>query len=94
MADTITQSIISEETKARLFPRYAVILHNDDVHDVLYVMRSLQKAIPGLQNAEEIVIETDREGRAIVIICVKEIAELYEDRIKTFGLIVSIEPAT
>jgi ATP-dependent Clp protease adaptor protein ClpS len=41
------------------------------------------------QDAEE----AHRVGQAVVKSCHKELAELYEDRLQTEGLTVSIEPA-
>jgi ATP-dependent Clp protease adaptor protein ClpS len=75
-------------------PRWKVLLHNDDVHDMLYVIVSLRKAVPGLsaEEAAQIMLEAHLTGIGLVTVCPQEEAEYYEDRIKTFGLGASIEP--
>ena len=75
-------------------PRWKVLLHNDDEHDMLYVVQSLRKAVPGLTvtEATEIMLEAHFTGVGLVKVAPREEAEYYEDRIKTFGLGASIEP--
>jgi ATP-dependent Clp protease adaptor protein ClpS len=74
---------------------YAVILHNDDVHSMEYVVDALVKSVPTLseQEATEVMMKAHSEGRAVVVVCPLEQAELYRDRLQTFGLGASIEPA-
>lgn len=74
---------------------YAVILHNDPVHTMEYVVDALVKSVPTLseQEASEVMMKAHSEGRAVVVVCPLEQAELYRDRLQTFGLGVSIEPA-
>lgn len=74
---------------------YAVILHNDEVHSMEYVVDALLKSVSSLseQAATEVMLKAHDEGRAVVIVCPLEQAELYRDRLQTFGLGVSIEPA-
>lgn len=81
-----------EQLKQRYAGRYAVILHNDDHNNILYVIQSLAKAVPGLQNIGTIVMTAHHEGKAVVIVCGKEEAELYQERILSFGLTATIEP--
>lgn len=75
------------------FPPYAVILHNDDTHSMEYVVDALLKSVPELSRADavDIMSKAHNEGRSIVIVCPLERAELYRDRIQSFGLGVSIE---
>lgn len=74
---------------------YAVILHDDAVHTMEYVVDALVKSVPTLseQEASEVMMKAHNEGRAVVVVCPLEQAELYRDRLQTFGLGVSIEPA-
>ena len=74
-------------------PRYAVILHNDDYHAMDYVVEALVKSVPDLivEEAVGIMFEAHNTGSAVVIVCLLEQAELYRDRIQSYGLGVSIE---
>ena len=76
-------------------PPYRVILHNDDVNEMGHVVRSLLAAVPELDanRATEIMLEAHLRGLADVIACPLERAELYRDRLKTFGLKATIEKA-
>jgi ATP-dependent Clp protease adaptor protein ClpS len=76
------------------FPPYRVILHNDDVHSMDEVVGALRKSVPGLSTRKAILImmEAHVTGRATVVICTREQAEYYAERLGTFGLTVTIEP--
>ena len=92
MTELLVHPDILEKYKDMFFGRYAVLLHNDDNHEFSYVMESITKAVPGLQNVGHIVMTAHKEGQAVVIICMKEVAELYQERIQSFGLASTIEP--
>ena len=76
-----------------LLPPYAVILHNDDVNEMGYVVQSLLRSVPDLspEQATEVMLEAHNHGRAVVIICPLEMAELYRDRLESCGLTATIE---
>jgi ATP-dependent Clp protease adaptor protein ClpS len=76
-------------------PHYAVILHNDEVHSIDYVVDALLKSVPGLTQPEaiDITMETHNTGKSVVIVCPLEQAEHYRDRIKTYSLGCTIERA-
>ena len=73
-------------------PRYAVVLFNDDYHAMDYVVEALVKSVPDLivEEAVGIMFEAHNTGSAVVIVCLLEQAELYRDRIQSYGLGVSI----
>jgi ATP-dependent Clp protease adaptor protein ClpS len=77
-----------------LLPLFKVILHNDDVHEANYVAGSLVKAVPSLtfDEAWQIMFCAHTTGAAVVIVCPKESAEYYQERIQSFGLTSTIEP--
>ncbi len=85
------------ETAGRtgLIPRYAVILHNDDTSPMDFVVQVLLKSVPSLtsEDAASIMLQAHNEGKAVVIVCPLEHAELYRDRIRGFGLACTIEKA-
>ncbi len=84
-----------ESVLTRLIKRYAVILHNDDVNSMEHVVASLLRAVPelGEQDAERVMLEAHSEGQAVVTVCPLETAELYRDRLLSFSLTATIEPA-
>jgi len=88
-------TVIREEERTAILPPYSVILHNDDVNDMAYVVRSLLACVPELDSARaaEIMIEAHRNGMAHVITCPLERAELYRDRLQSRGLTATIEKA-
>ncbi|MER3419352.1 MAG: ATP-dependent Clp protease adaptor ClpS [Chloroflexota bacterium] len=89
------QTGLDADTLRRLLPPYAVILHNDDVNEMVYVVHALLESVPELsvEQATEIMLEAHHHGRAQVIVCPKERAELYRERLERHGLTATIEPA-
>jgi ATP-dependent Clp protease adaptor protein ClpS len=93
MTDTATEEL--ERTLLDHIPHYAVLLHNDEVHSMDFVVESLLKSVPGLTQPEAIAVmlEAHQTGRGVVIVCPLEQAEHYRDRILSFTLGCSIERA-
>lgn len=77
------------------FPPYRVILHNDDHHGMDEVVLALRKSVPGLNERKAILIMLGAHlhGRATVIVCPREQAEYYAERLGSYGLTVTIERA-
>lgn len=86
---------IDPDTVRRLLPPYAVILHNDDVNEMMYVVRSIVACVPEIdwEQAVAIMVEAHENGRAHVITCPLERAEHYRDRLESRGLTATIEKA-
>ncbi|MBV9134642.1 MAG: ATP-dependent Clp protease adaptor ClpS [Chloroflexi bacterium] len=84
-----------EERKAGLLRPWSVILHNDDHNDMVYVVRCLMKSVPniGPRRATQIMFEAHNHGKAVVTTCPLELAELYRERLESFGLTATIEKA-
>jgi ATP-dependent Clp protease adaptor protein ClpS len=75
-------------------PPYKVILHNDDFTPMEHVIITLRKVIPrmSMKRAQEIMLEAHTKGKAVVVKCHKELAELYEESLRSEGLVATIEP--
>src|SRR5215831_20688765 len=84
-----------EERRESLLRPWSVILHNDDHNEMFYVVRSLVKCVPnlGATRATQIMLEAHNNGKARVTTCPLELAELYRDRLQSFGLTATIEKA-
>jgi ATP-dependent Clp protease adaptor protein ClpS len=93
--ETEVRPAIDPDTLVRLLPPYAVILHDDDVNEMVYVVRSLVLCVPEIdpEQATAIMLEAHLQGQAHVITCPLERAELYRDRLESRGLTATIEKA-
>ena len=80
--------------REKLLPPYKVILFNDDYNDMLYVVFVLLHTISNLsqQEAELIMLTAHLTGSAVVVVCPKETAEFYQERLLGYGLTATIEP--
>lgn len=80
--------------RAKLFPPYKVILFNDDYNEMDYVVAVLLRLINHLTQpeAEQIMLTAHLTGSAVVIVCPKESAEYYQERLSSYGLTATIEP--
>lgn len=92
---TGTDTERQQRTIQQILPPWRVMLHNDDVNDMLHVVVALMRTVPSLSRirAEEIMLEAHLHGVAQVIICPKELAEFYRERLEQHGLTSTIEAA-
>ncbi len=74
-------------------PLYKVLLHNDPVNSMDYVVLTLREVVPQLseQAAIAIMLEAHNTGVGLVIVCDLEPAEFYSETLKSKGLSSSIE---
>ncbi|BAC07764.1 tll0211 [Thermosynechococcus vestitus BP-1] len=88
------QTIEKPATVRKLAPRYRVLLHNDNVNSMEYVVEVLLKTVPSLTQpqAVDIMMEAHLTGVALVITCALEHAEFYCEGLKMAGLTSTIEP--
>lgn len=84
-----------QRTVTRLLPPYRVLLHNDDHNDMVHVVHALVESVPRLswREAGRIMLEAHLHGVAQVVVCPKEQAEFYCERLTSFGLTATMEPA-
>ncbi len=80
--------------RTRLLPPYKVIVHDDDYNEMTYVVFALLHAVNTLtpQEAEHIMLTAHLTGKAVVIVCPKEAAEYYQERLLSYHLTATIEP--
>jgi ATP-dependent Clp protease adaptor protein ClpS len=95
MTTPAIETVPDVTTRPLILPPYAVILHNDDHNEMAYVVRSLVLCVPEVsaEEAVRIMLEAHESGRALVIVCPLERAELYRDRLESRGLTATIEKA-
>lgn len=75
-------------------PQFKVLLHNDDVNDMLYVVGTIIELTPlDIDQAKQRTIEADKTGVSLLLITHKERAELYQEQFTSKKLTVTIEPA-
>ncbi len=74
-------------------PLYKVLLHNDPVNSMEYVVQILRQVVPKLseQDAISIMLQAHNTGIGLVIICDLEPAEFYSESLKSKGLTSTIE---
>src|SRR5262245_62323 len=84
----------------RLAPRWKVILHNDDVTTIEFVVGLLQSLFhKGHAEAVRLTLEVHETGSALVAVTSFERAELYVEQVRSlarprgFPLVATIEPA-
>src|SRR5437879_893844 len=90
---TPPQTDQDRDVRRKVLPPYKVILHNDDHNGMDHVVTSLRKSVPGMNlgRATAIMWEAHTSGKAIVVACPLELAELYQQRLLSFGLTATIE---
>ena len=95
MTTPVIETAPDVATRPLILPPYAVILHNDDHNEMTHVVRSLVICVPEVsaEEAVRIMLEAHESGRALVIVCPLERAELYRDRLQSRGLTATIEKA-
>ena len=100
MVDFVNQidgdtAVIDREVQRvrKVSPKYKVLLHNDPVNTMDYVVESLRQVVPQLseQDALNIMLETHNTGIGLVIVCDLEPAEFYSESLKAKGLTSTIE---
>lgn len=76
-------------------PPWKVLLHNDDVNAVDFVVHTIVALTPlNLEDAVKRTLEAHKSGVALLLTTHKERAELYRDQFTSKGLTVTVEPAS
>ena len=84
----------SVQKERKLSPRYKVLLHNDPINTMDYVVETLRQVVPKLseQDAMAVMLEAHNTGVGLVIVCDLEPAEFYCESLKSKSLNSTIEP--
>ncbi len=87
--------VVEKETQRirKTSPKYKVLLHNDPVNTMEYVVLTLREVVPQLseQDALAIMLEAHNTGVGLVIVCDLEPAEFYSETLNSKGLTSTIE---
>ena len=85
-----------KERVRKISPRYKVLLHNDPVNSMEYVVGTLRNVVPQLseQDAIAVMLEAHNTGIGLVITCDIEPAEFYSQTLNSKGLTSTIEKET
>ncbi len=88
------ETIERRSTTRKLAPQYRVLLHNDPINTMEYVVEALVKTVPSLTmpQAVDIMMQAHSAGTALVITCALEHAEFYCEGLQRLGLTSTIEP--
>jgi ATP-dependent Clp protease adaptor protein ClpS len=83
-------------TKPKLdqLPPYRVLLHNDPITEMGFVITSIVELTPlNHERAVQVMLEAHNTGLALVLVTHKERAELYQEQFHSKKMTVTIEPA-
>lgn len=74
-------------------PPFRVLLHNDDVNDMIHVVRTITELTP-LTKPEAVkrMAEAHNAGVALLLVTHRERAELYAEQFRSKRLTVTVEP--
>lgn len=75
-------------------PPFRVLLHNDDINEIRYVLETVVELTPLNQDQAAVAtVEAHRTGVSLLLVTHKERAELYREQFESKFLTVTIEPA-
>ena len=87
--------VIEKQTERvrKIFPRYKVLLHNDPINTMEYVVKTLREVVTQLseQDAISVMLDAHNNEVGLVIVCDIEPAEFYSQALNSRGLKSSIE---
>jgi ATP-dependent Clp protease adapter protein ClpS len=92
-ADPLDPAGHLEQRRSRQLPRYKVVLHQNDINDLMFVVRSVMELMrfPRAEATYKM-WEAYHCGRSVLLITYRERAELYVEQFANKGLTVTVEP--
>ncbi|HMP02388.1 MAG TPA: ATP-dependent Clp protease adaptor ClpS [Gemmatales bacterium] len=83
----------ARQERTRRLPPYRVLLHNDDVNEMVYVVCTIMEltALPEVEALQRM-LEAHHKGVTLLLVTHKERAELLVDQFASKRLLVTIEP--
>lgn len=79
--------------RARALPPWKVLLHNDDVNDVVYVVKTIMELTPlRREEATLRMLEAHNRGITLLLQTHREHAELLQEQFTSKRLTVTVEP--
>lgn len=93
MATAIPAMETQTARKVRRLPPWRVLLHNDDVNTFEHVIGAITKLTP-LSERDAILrtIEAHERGSALLLVTIRERAELYVEQFASLSLTCTCEP--
>lgn len=87
-------STLPKPPEPKQLPPWKVLLHNDDVNDMGFVVETICMVTPlDPEKALTVMLEAHLEDVALLLVTHQELAELYQEQMLSRGLIVTIEQA-
>ena len=88
-----SQPIQKKDTVKRRIPLYRVVLHNDDVNEMVYVVSVLHSVFRfDVQKSFSLMLEAHNTGAVTVVVEPFEHAEFHRDKLCASFLTATIEP--
>jgi ATP-dependent Clp protease adaptor protein ClpS len=86
-------AVLPAPPKVRRLPTWRVLLHNDDVNTVVYVVHTILELTALVrEEATHCMLEAHRRGVSLLLTTHREHAELLEEQFRSKRLTVTIEP--
>jgi ATP-dependent Clp protease adaptor protein ClpS len=86
IAEPLTLPEVEGQSRTRHQPPYAVILHNDDINTMDFVVLVLRKVFGfTVEKCVELMLEAHETGRSVLWVGAREVAELKADQIHSCG---------
>lgn len=77
-----------------VLPPWRILLHNDDVNQMDYVVETIQQIVRlNRPSATRVMVEAHKKGIGLVVVTHRERAELLAEQLRSKRLVVTIEPA-
>jgi ATP-dependent Clp protease adaptor protein ClpS len=93
LPDVLPETDTDTESQTKRQPPYAVILHNDDLNGMDFVVLVLRKVFGyTVEKCVELMLEAHEKGRCVVWVGAREVAELKADQVHSCGADPAMKP--